>query len=80
VFGLKSFEIMIMDKPAYTIDKAAFSVVSLHDPPDDKAFWLAKTPHERLEALEYMRQVAYGYDPFTERLQRVLSVVERPTS
>jgi hypothetical protein len=32
---------------------------------------------ERLEALEQMRQILYGYDPATTRLQRVLTVAER---
>ena len=30
----------------------------------------------RLEALELMRQINYGYDPITDRLQRVLEVDE----
>jgi hypothetical protein len=53
------------------IDKTAFSVDSLRDPSDEKAYWLSKTPQERLEALELMRQIVYGYDPATTRLQRV---------
>ena len=58
------------------IDRTAFSVVSLHDEPDDKAYWLSKTPAERMQAMEYMRQIAYGYDPATERLQRVFEVAQ----
>lgn len=42
----------------------------------DRRYWLSKTPAERFEALELLRQIAYGYDPATERLQRVLEVVE----
>ena len=42
----------------------------------DKAYWHSKTPQERLEALELMRQINYGYNPTTERLQRVLEIVE----
>ena len=60
------------------MDKTTFSVVSLMDDPDDKEYWLTKTPQERLEALELLRQLNYGYDPTTTRLQRVLEVVERP--
>ena len=33
----------------------------------------------RLAALEFMRQVMYGYDPTTARLQRVLTTAEWPT-
>jgi len=59
------------------MDKTAFSVGSLSDEGDDRAYWLSKTPEERLAALELMRQIAYGYDPSTTRLQRVLSVAQR---
>jgi hypothetical protein len=48
----------------------------LGEEPDDRAYWLSKTLEERLEALELLRQIHYGYDPTTERLQRVLTVVE----
>jgi hypothetical protein len=61
------------------MDKTAFSVVSLFEADAaDKAYWRAQSPQARLEALELMRQVAYGYDPATARLERVLEVVERP--
>jgi hypothetical protein len=58
------------------VDRTAFSVGSLRDPPDERAYWWSKTPQERLEALEIMRQIAYGYDPATERLQRVLEIAQ----
>ena len=58
------------------MDKTAFSVASLHDPSDEKTYWLSKTPEERLEALEIMRQIAYGYDPATTRLQRVFEIAQ----
>jgi hypothetical protein len=59
------------------MDKSAFSVVSLYEPSDEKEYWLSKTPQERLEAMELMRQIVYGYDPTTERLQRVLEITRR---
>ena len=59
------------------MDKTAFSVGSLDDKGDEKAYWQSKTPEERLAAVELMRQIAYGYDPSTTRLQRVLSVTRR---
>lgn len=58
------------------IDKRAFSVLSLSDESDDKEYWLSKTPKERLTATELMRQINYGYDPTTTRLQRILEIVE----
>ena len=64
------------DVPSIRLDKTAFSVASLHEESDDKAYWLSRTPEERLEAAELMRQVNYGYDPTTEGLQRVFEIVK----
>jgi hypothetical protein len=60
------------------VERTAFAVASLHDASDEKTYWLARTPQERLEAVEIMRQIIYGYDPATTRLQRVLTVTEYP--
>lgn len=60
------------------VDRSVVTVADLHDESDEKAFWLGKTPLERLEALEMLREIAYGYDPLTARLQRVLEVAELP--
>ena len=62
------------------MDKSAVSVVSLHEDSDEREFWHSRTPRERLEALELMRQINYGYDPATARLQRVLEVAQRAPS
>jgi hypothetical protein len=58
------------------MDKTALSVVSLYDESDEKNYWRSKSPQERLEAVETMRQIIYGYDPSTSRLQRLLEVAE----
>ncbi len=58
------------------MDKNTFSVTSLFDDSDEKAYWLSKTSYERLEAMELMRQINYGYDPTTARIQRILEVAE----
>ncbi|MBN1316449.1 MAG: hypothetical protein JXA42_13320 [Anaerolineales bacterium] len=51
------------------LDRTAFSVTSIDENTrDEKAYWLAKSPQERLQAVEIMRQILYGYDPFTTRL------------
>ncbi len=60
------------------MDKTAFSVASLYDESDEKAWWFSRTPAERLQALEHLRQSAYGYDPDSARLQRVLEVAQLP--
>ena len=64
----------------FTMNKTELSVASLFDEPDDKTYWRSKTPHERLDAVEEMRQIIYGYDPSTSRLQRLLEVAELPKS
>ena len=59
------------------MDKTDFSVGFLTDPDDTREYWASKTPEERLAAAEFMRQIAYGYDPATTRLQRVFSIAQR---
>jgi hypothetical protein len=60
------------------LDRTKFSVIRLEDKDrTDREYWLSKTPTERLEAVELMRQMLYGYDPATARLQRVLEIVKR---
>jgi hypothetical protein len=70
-------EELVTPLQALRMDKTAFSVVSLGDESDEKAYWATQSPRARLEALELMRQVVYGYDPIADRIQRVLEVVER---
>jgi hypothetical protein len=60
----------------YRMDKSHFSVARLEDESDELAYWLSKTPEERLRAAEFIRQCIYGYDPAILRLQRVFEVVE----
>ena len=39
---------------------------------EDRVFWHSKTPAERLAAAEQLRQIAYGYDAATARIQAVV--------
>jgi hypothetical protein len=39
---------------------------------EDRVFWHSKTPAERLAAAEKLRQIAYGYDGSTARIQPVV--------
>ena len=57
------------------IDKSVLLVTSFSES-DEKEYWHSKTPYERLESIELMRQINYGYDPTTTRLQRVLEVAQ----
>ena len=59
--------------------KRTFTVVTGFDQSDEKEFWRYKSPLERLEAIELMRQILYGYDPTSERLQKIFTVAERPS-
>jgi hypothetical protein len=58
------------------VDRTAFRVDDLASESDERAYWRSRTPEERMEALELLRQIIYGYDPATCRLQRVLEVVD----
>lgn len=60
----------------FRLDKTALVVASITDESDEKLFWLSKSPAERLEAAEYLRQIVYGYDSTTTRLQRFFEVAE----
>jgi hypothetical protein len=58
------------------IDRNFLSVVTFDEADaQDKAYWLSKTPLERLQHVELLRRINYGNNA-TSRLQRVLEVVE----
>jgi hypothetical protein len=60
------------------LDKSHLSVATTSTPSDAKAYWQTRTMQERLAALELIRQIVYGYDPETTRLQKVLEVTRCP--
>jgi len=62
------------------MDKGSLSVTGLADESDERLFWGRQSPHERLRALEFLRQVCYGYDPAAARLQRLLTVAQLGSS
>lgn len=68
-----------MDDPEYSeqIDRDAFSVTSLSEQSDNRAYWQSRSPEERLAAIEQLRQLNYDYDPAADRLQRVFEVARR---
>lgn len=68
---------MSIDTNLLKINKTQLVISSLEEPTDETNYWLAKTPLERLTALELMRQIIYGYDPASARLQRVLTITQR---
>lgn len=58
------------------VDRSALEVTALGDDSSEREYWLSRSPEERLAALELMRQIIYGYDPATTRLQRVLEIAD----
>ncbi|MBI1784598.1 hypothetical protein HYR69_05585 [Candidatus Sumerlaeota bacterium] len=58
------------------VDRSTISHVKLTDPPDDLQYWLTRPMAEHLSQIEFLRQMNYGYDPDTARLQRVLEYAE----
>ena len=45
---------------------------------EDRAFWFSRTPVERLQHVELLRELNYGPEVVNQRLQRVFAVLERP--
>ena len=60
------------------VDRGYFAVASLSDESDEKAYWLGRSPRQRLEGLELLRRIFYGDAAATGRLQRLLEVAELP--
>ena len=42
----------------------------------DRDYWHSRAPKERLAALLLMNQKAYGYDPATFRIKKVIEIVK----
>ena len=53
-------------------------IISLKDKQSDLAFWLTKSPQERLDAIELLRQQYINFNKNVQsRLQRVCSIINR---
>lgn len=65
-----------MDIDSLRVDRNVFRVDSLSGDSGDRAYWKSRTPAERMEYLELLRQINYGYDPATARLQRFFEVAK----
>jgi len=59
------------------VDRSQFMILSLHEEKKTENYWHLKTPLERMQAIEVMRNINYGKDVSTRRLQRVFEVIER---
>lgn len=57
------------------MNKKIFQITSGHAG-NDIDYWKNKTYLERIEALEKLRQIIFGYDPSTSRLQRISTITQ----
>ncbi|MFN0149554.1 MAG: hypothetical protein ACKVU1_02450 [bacterium] len=61
------------------MDRTAFAIVSFAEAEAlDRAFWHSKTPIERLEAMEMIRQIFYGADYAAAGMQKVFEIDQLP--
>jgi hypothetical protein len=65
------------DANQFKLDKTRVVISSLDETTDEISYWAAKTPMERMAAIETMRQIIYGYDQSATRLQRVFTITQR---
>jgi hypothetical protein len=57
------------------MNKNIFQITSIRDG-NDRDYWKQKSYEERLEALELLRRIIFGYDPSTARLQRTITITQ----
>lgn len=58
------------------INKKVFDVIDLKEKKQEYKYWLGQSPNVRIQAIELLRKINYGYDPLTERLQRFFEIAE----
>jgi len=57
------------------MDKKTLEIASIYDSSGHN-YWANKSYLERIEALEKLRRIIFGYDPSTERLQRTFTITQ----
>lgn len=57
------------------MNKKIFKITSIRNS-DDYSFWKDKPYLKRIEGLEKLRRIVFGYDPSTQRLQRILKITK----
>jgi hypothetical protein len=65
----------MIDWENYRLHRGTIEISDLHARKSDREYWLSRPPVERFAHLEFLRQLNYGYDPATARLQRILEIV-----
>lgn len=62
----------------WRLDRSALSFATFEEADEaDRKYWWSRSPKERMQALELLRQINYGLDATSGRLQRVFEFVER---
>ncbi len=51
-----------MEKDSYRLDRTKFKMQTYKEASHQLAYWLSKTPSERLRAAHYLISQAYGFD------------------
>jgi hypothetical protein len=61
------------------LDRTQLVIEDLHRRAEisDKKYWENSPPLERLRAVQFDRQVAYGHTSASRRLQRILEIADR---
>lgn len=59
------------------LDKTKLKISDLQDSSETKTYWFNKTAEDRFVAIEINRQIIYGYNSATARLQRILEIIKR---
>ena len=66
------------------LDRTKLEVVNLSEldrkDAEDVEYWRKQPIARRLEAIERLRQISYGYDPVADRLPRRLEIVKPATT
>ena len=57
------------------MNKNLFQITSVREG-NDRDYWKQKSYSERIEALELLRRIIFGYDPSTARLQRTITITQ----
>lgn len=65
--------------PFPALDRTQFAVFSSFEEAaaDMRAYWLSRSAEDRLRQARYLQWMNYGHDAITQRLVRVLEVVEQ---
>lgn len=50
------------DEDCIDVDRNHIAIGSFEDEPDDVAYWLQRTPEERLAAIEFLRRQFFSYE------------------